>query len=107
MIRPKTYYNEKEIFAAKLISPRSTFPADITDDERIIMRYHAAYLNRFLDKGQVVVYGPVFDPAGAYGIGIFCVHTEDELKAILAHDPALQIGRYEYYPMMAVLSDSK
>lgn len=92
---------EKKYYAAKLHGPRPTFPHDMTDEEKAIMQQHVAYGRKLMDEGIIIVYGPVLDPAGVYGLGIFCVETEDQLKKLLADDPAAQIGRYEYHPMMA------
>lgn len=38
-----------------------------------------------------------------YGLGIIAVESEEEVKEFIANDPATQINRYEYYPMMAVV----
>ncbi|MDN3584831.1 YciI family protein [Mucilaginibacter flavus] len=89
-------------FAVKLLSPRTTFPGDMTTEEHAIMQQHVAYNKSFLDEGIILVYGPVMDPAGVYGLGIFEVDDEEQVKTILNGDPASTIARYEYYPMMAV-----
>jgi Tol biopolymer transport system component len=39
-------------------------------------------------NGQAVVYGPVMDPHGVYGIGVYNVADEDEFRALLKEDPA-------------------
>jgi uncharacterized protein YciI len=75
----------------------------MTDDERAIMQKHVAYLTGYLEKGIVKVFGPVFHPEGAFGIGIVEVDTEEQLKEIITGDPASSINKYEYYPMRAIL----
>jgi uncharacterized protein len=87
----------------KLVPRRATFAQDMTSEERAIMMQHVAYLRTFLDAGKVLVYGPVMDPAGAYGMGIMLTEDEEEVKALIAGDPAGEINNYEYYPMRAVL----
>ncbi|HWD87741.1 MAG TPA: YciI family protein [Mucilaginibacter sp.] len=89
----------------KLTSRRPTFAQDMTEEERAIMHRHAAYLKGFMDKGIIKVFGPVFDPAGAFGMGVLEVEKEEQIKEILADDPASAINKYEYYPMVAVLPD--
>ncbi len=95
--------SEKKHFFVKLIPSRLTFPFDITDEERNVMKEHAAYWQAWQDKGYVIVYGPVFDPNGTFGMGV--IETEDEafFEEFQKNDPAVKIGhRHEIYPMKAV-----
>jgi uncharacterized protein YciI len=95
-----------DIFGSKQIKLTMSyyfFAQDMTDEERAIMHRHAAYLRSFMDKGIVKVFGPVLDPAGAFGMGVLEVENEDQLKDIIAGDPASSINKYEFYPMMAVM----
>jgi uncharacterized protein YciI len=86
----------------KLIPRRPTFAQDMTADERAIMMQHVAYWGELMNKGKVVVFGPVMDPAGTYGMGVVEADTEEELIGFMNGDPAATINRYEYYPMRAV-----
>ncbi len=81
-------------FAFHLIAPRPTFAVDMTDDERAIMGRHAAHWQRYLDSGQMVVFGPFLEDAGSYGLGVVEVadDDEDELRAFAARDPAVTSG---------------
>jgi hypothetical protein len=54
-------------FVYKLIPPRPTFDADMSDDEAAIMGEHAGYWQNLIDAGHVVVFGPVSDPSGFGG----------------------------------------
>ena len=67
------------------------------------MQQHAAYLTGLMQQGKVRAFGPVFDPAGAYGMGIVEAESEEEVRELISHDPASEINRYEVYPMRAVL----
>ncbi|MDB5134734.1 MAG: hypothetical protein JWP37_1337 [Mucilaginibacter sp.] len=87
----------------KLNAKRPTFAQDMTDDERAIMKQHAAYLGDLMNKGIVAVFGPVFNPDGAFGMGVIEVENEEQVKEIIKNDPASGINNYEYYPMMAIL----
>ena len=95
---------DKKQFFLKLIPPRPTFSQDMTDEERSIMRKHVDYWMAVMHKGMIIAYGPVFDPMGAYGIGIIEVETELEAKNFADNDPAplAGLGHYEIYPMKAV-----
>src|ERR1700735_2602126 len=95
---------EKRYFFLKLVPRRPTFAQDMTPEERGIMMQHVAYWKKFLDEGKVLVYGPVMDPAAVYGVGIMMTDDEEEVKALIAGNPAGQINTYEYYRMRAVMS---
>lgn len=94
---------DKKYFALKLIASRPTFAQDMTDAERVIMQQHVVYWMQLMEKGKVIVFGPVFDPAGAYGFGVVEAESEEEVRSFIANDPATQLNRYEFYPMRAVL----
>jgi hypothetical protein len=96
----------KKYFAVRLLSRRPTFPADITPEERVIMKQHAAYWIGFMNQGKVLTFGPVLDPKGAYGLGILAVDSEEEIPAILDNDPATSLTTYECHPMMAITPTS-
>lgn len=92
----------KQHFFLKLIPSRPTFAFDMTEEERKIMQAHVDYWGSFLDQGKIIVYGPVMDPAGPYGMGVMEAENEEEVKAFTRNDPASGINRYEIYPMRAV-----
>ena len=51
----------------RLISPRQTFPMDMTESERKVMGKHVTYWTALRDKGLAIVFGPVLDPKGVLG----------------------------------------
>ncbi|WP_423148273.1 YciI family protein [Rubrolithibacter danxiaensis] len=75
----------------------------MTENERNIMLQHVSYWTEYMNRGVALVFGPVFDPKGTYGLGIIAVDSEEQLTAFIENDPAGKINRYEYYPMRAVL----
>jgi len=94
---------DKKHFALKLIPCRPTFSQDMTPEERAIMMEHITYWKALMDKDKVIVFGPVMDPKGAYGLGVIEAENEEEVKAFIANDPATKINTYEFYPMRAVV----
>ncbi len=86
----------------KLNPSRPTFAQDMTDEERAIMQQHVAYWSVLMEKGHVVVFGPVLDPRGVYGMGVVEVENEEQLWELTMNDPATSINTYEYWPMRAV-----
>ena len=88
-------------FTCKLISPRRTFPAGMTDGEAAIMQEHFGYWQALLNQGTGVVYGPDADPAGTWGLAVVKAGTADEARALGAADPAVKSGlsTFEVYAM--------
>jgi uncharacterized protein YciI len=76
-------------FVFRLKAPRPTFALDMTDEEREIMGRHAAHWQPLIDSGQMVVFGPVLDSTGSWGLGVIEAEDEDELRAFAARDPVV------------------
>jgi uncharacterized protein len=79
-------------FVFRLKAHRPTFALDMTDEEREIMGRHAAHWQPFVDSGQMVIFGPVLDGTGSWGLGVVEAEDEDELRAFAAGDPAVTTG---------------
>jgi hypothetical protein len=95
----------KKYFAIKLLPSRPDFAQTMTDHERDIMQQHIVYWKEFMQKGIMIVFGPVLDPNGVYGLGIIAVDSEDQVSGLLDMTLLLKLTGYEYYPMMAVADD--
>jgi YCII-related domain len=72
--------NAMATFVFRLINPRPTFAQDMTDEERDVMARHAAHWKPYLDSGQMVVFGPILDDTGSWGLGIVEAADEQELR---------------------------
>jgi hypothetical protein len=89
-------------FFCKLVPPRPTFARDMSAAERQLMQEHAAYWRGWMDRGQVVAFGLVGDPKGAFGIGIVEVEDETAVQALTTNDPTIKASvgfAFEVYPM--------
>ena len=86
-------------FFVKTQNPRPTFHLDMTPAERTIMNQHVEYWSDKAACGIAIVFGPVMDPKGVYGIGVYQVQDEAEMHALLEHDPANGLLQYEVLPM--------
>ncbi|MHB8375800.1 MAG: YciI family protein [Dehalococcoidia bacterium] len=88
-------------FVYKLLPPRPTFPADMSAEESAIMRQHAGYWDGLLTQGRVVVFGPVADPAGVWGLAVVEAESDEDVRALGAEDPAVKSGMttFDVYPM--------
>ncbi len=95
----------------KLLPPRTTFPADMTPVEAKLMQEHAVYWRDLMDKGLVVVFGPVADPRGAYGIAVLQLPDDADAGALGRNDPTVKARAgfdFEVHPMpQAVLPAKK
>jgi uncharacterized protein YciI len=79
-------------FVFRLQAPRPTFALDMTDEERAIMARHAAHWQPLVDAGRMVVFGPVVDGTGSWGLGVVEADDEEEVRALAAGDPAVTTG---------------
>lgn len=87
----------------KLTPPRPTFAEDMTPTEAAAMEEHFAYWQDLLQGGSVVVYGPVDDPAGTYGIAIVDAPDAAQVETIGRSDPAVihGVGTFQVFAMPA------
>ena len=87
----------------RLIAPRPNFAQTLTDSERAIMNSHAAHWRPYLDRGNMVVFGPVLTDDDSYGLAV--VETDDEhaLREFAAQDPVVTTGTaaFEFGPLSA------
>jgi len=56
------------------------------------MRRHAQYWQPHIESGAMVVFGPVLDSTGSWGLGVIEADDEDELRAFAASDPVVTTG---------------
>jgi uncharacterized protein YciI len=87
----------------KLTPPRPTFAEDMTPSEASAMEEHFGYWQQLIESGTVVVYGPVADPAGTYGIAVVDAPDEAHVREIGRSDPAVirGVGTFEVFAMPA------
>jgi uncharacterized protein YciI len=76
-------------FFCKLTPPRPTFMIDMTDAERQLMRQHVAYWSELAAKGSAIVFGPVADPQGGYGVAVIEAPDEAAVRELSTHDPVI------------------
>ena len=56
------------------------------------MGRHAAYWRPWVESGQMVVFGPVLDGTGSWGLGVVEADDEEKLREFAAADPAVTTG---------------
>ena len=79
-------------FVYRLIPPRSSFASDMSDGEKAVMGEHAVYWTKLCERGRVVVFGAVLEPAGVWGLAVVEADSIDEVHAIAEDDPAVKTG---------------
>jgi len=84
---------EMKQFLCKLIPPRPTFAQDMTEVERKIMQEHV-YWKDLSDRRVAIIFGPVLDPKGIWGVAIVEVASKPEAHILGRNDPAVQAGIY-------------
>ena len=93
-------------FLYKLIPPRPTFPADMTPAEAKLMQEHSAYWRDLMGKGLVIVFGPVSDPEGTYGIAVVQLEDNADANVLGANDPIIKANvgfKFKVYSMPQVV----
>ena len=88
-------------FLFKLIPPRATFALDMTDEEKKIMKAHAEFWNDLIEKKTALLFGPVLDPHGVWGLAILEVDESFKAAEIASGDPSVVAGvnTFELIPM--------
>lgn len=91
----------KEHFFVRLNGPRATFPMDMTAEEKLLMQEHVRYTHQRFVDGKILIYGPVMAPKGAFGMAVFEVEDQTEVRRILEDDPTVRAGmnKFEIHPM--------
>jgi uncharacterized protein YciI len=74
----------------------------MTTEEQSAMAEHMQYWQRLLHEGRVVVYGPVADPEGVWGLGVLRAADRAEVLAIGERDPSVTAGvnTFEVFEIM-------
>ena len=88
-------------FVYKLIPPRPTFDRDMNEVEAGVMAEHVGYWSRLVEDGTAVVFGPVQDPGGTWGLAVVKAAEESEVREVGNQDPAVtsNVARFEVCPM--------
>jgi uncharacterized protein len=90
------------LFLFRLIPPRADFAQTMTADEQFAMAGHMEYWQRLMRDGKVLVYGPVADPEGVWGLGVLRAADRAEVLEIGERDPSVTAGinTFEVFEIM-------
>jgi uncharacterized protein len=82
-------------FVFRLKAPRPNFALDMSDEEREVMARHAAHWQPWVESGRMVIFGPVLDTTGTWGLGVIEADSEQELREFADADPVVTTGTAE------------
>lgn len=91
-------------FHCRLIPPRPDFAFTMTEEEKALMAEHADYLRGLTKAGSGVLFGPVGDPAGPWGLGIIKAQDEAATRALIDADPTVRSGRGFRWEVLSMIS---
>ena len=84
-------------FVLRLQAPRQNFAQTMTDAERAVMSRHAAHWRPYLERGDMVVFGPVLtEDDDSYGLAVVQTDDEQALRDFAAQDPVVTTGTAVY-----------
>ena len=81
-----------KLFLLRLLPPRPDFAQTMTPVEHDAMARHSAYWHELMAAGRVVVYGPVADPEGVWGLGVVRAGSQAEVVELGENDPVIADG---------------
>lgn len=93
-------------FLCRLLPPRGDFMQTMTPEERGIMQAHVGYWTGKVGTGNALLFGPVADPKGGWGVGVIRAGSMAEMEALRDADPAIRAGigfSYDILPMPRVV----
>jgi uncharacterized protein YciI len=93
-------------FFCRFVPPRASFPGDITAQEAELMQQHGDYWRERARQGVAIAFGPVFDPKGAWGLGVAEALDETAMRDLTDADPIVRadIGfAFEIHPMPSLI----
>jgi uncharacterized protein YciI len=95
------------LFFFRLTPPRADFAQTMTPTEQQAMAAHQEYWQQLLRDGRVVVYGPVADPEGVWGLGVLRAVDRAEVLAIAENDPSVTAGinTFEVFEILGAVTE--
>ena len=90
------------LYLFRLIPPRADFAQTMTPAEQEAMAGHQDYWQQLRHDGKVVVYGPIADPEGVWGMGVLRAASRAEVLETGNNDPSVLAGvnTFEVFEIM-------
>jgi uncharacterized protein len=73
----------------------------VSEAEAAIMGQDVTYWQEQVERARAIVFGPVAEPAGVWGLAVVDADSEADVRALGLADPAVtsQLARFETYAM--------
>jgi uncharacterized protein YciI len=84
------------VFVLRLIAPRPRFAQTLTEAELEVMGRHAAHWRPYLERGDMVAFGPVLTDDDSYGLAVVQTDDEQALREFAAEDPVVTTGTAKF-----------
>src|SRR5579871_724246 len=89
---PQVMCPRMPVFVLRLIAPRPRFAQTLTDAEREVLTRHGAYWRPYLERGDMLAFGPVLTDDDSYGLAVVETDDEEALREFAAEDPVVTTG---------------
>jgi uncharacterized protein YndB with AHSA1/START domain len=106
---PASSSANERFYMCRLMPPRPSFARDMTAEETAVMQEHGAYWRKKLRDGVAIVFGPVADPKGVWGLVVLRATSDEAARALEAADPAVRSGKgfhYDTLPMVRAVASA-
>ncbi|MBB4065220.1 YciI family protein [Gellertiella hungarica] len=93
-------------FMLKLSGPRPSFPGDASGEELAAMAEHSVYWKSKAEDRLAIAVGPVFDPAGPFGMAIVDCADPAAARLLADDDPVIRAGLgfgYDIFPIPSLI----
>jgi uncharacterized protein YciI len=84
------------VFVLRLKAPRPRFAQTLTPEELEIMGRHAEHWRPYVERGEIVAFGPVLTDDDSYGLAVVEADDEQALRDFAAQDPVVTTGTAEF-----------
>lgn len=91
-------------FLLRLSPPRPSFPFDATETEKALFADHSDYWLGKADRGEAIAVGPVFDPAGTWGLALVEAEDDAAARSLADADPVIRADAGFAYTLAPVPS---
>ena len=90
----------------KLIPPRGNFASTMSEEELEAMTDHWQYWGRYVAEGKVLIFSPVADPSGDWGLAVVGGESIEEINELGSKDPAVtrKVARFEVLPLPSAMT---
>ncbi len=84
------------VYLYRLHAPRPDFSTTMSEDEAQTMGRHAGFWSGLMAEGKALVFAPVPDPAGDWGMAIAVAPDLETVQGFGAADPAVASGMMDF-----------